>query len=68
MSEHVPEHDLDLNKGRIDKGPELAGAFLEADDHRPRGGISDVQYGAHRLGDAPDPDNQATEDETDTYG
>lgn len=67
MSEHLPEHDLDLNKGRIDRGPGVEGAFLEADDHRPRGGYADVEYGTHRLGDEPDPDNVATEDESDAF-
>jgi hypothetical protein len=68
MTEHVPEHLMDLNKGVKDTGPEHTGAFLEADDHRSSRGVADVEYGTHRLGDEPDPDSQATEDEADTYG
>jgi len=68
MSEHLPEHDMDLNKGLRDTGPGAAGAFLEADDHRAPPGSSDVAYGTHRLGDEPDPDSRATEDEADAFG
>ena len=68
MSEHLPEHDLDLNKGLRDTGPGVAGAFLEGDDRRARQGLADVTYGTHRLGDQPDPDSIATEDEADALG